>query len=306
MGNNDADGLPIGSYISLSEFFTWALDGVARDDTAIKHLVAQQCERDAEIWGDHFGPGWLTHLLELIRTGHEAYPKRDASSDQTHDINQRSFAAAQRWLERHGGSAEDALVEVEQEKARRQDRDPRHHALELLLFDRASTGKVIVKARQWNDAKNCAASEYQPIPADFFLRPCRFFYSVFHGQSELVRWTNDGTPNWLLDSVFNRNDPPVSYVEAKISREDAIALRAAFCAGENCKTPESLCRLWLIELMKTPQDRAQQTRDKMRLAALSKFSGLKPEHFKRAWKLARADADPSWHRPGRPPKKSCD
>lgn len=227
-GENQAGGLPATSYVLLSEFFTWALDGVARDDAAVKQLVVQQSDRDAEVWGDHFGPGWLTHLLALIRDSHEAYPKCDAADDQTYEINQRAFVRAQRWLERHGGNAADALAEVEQELARRQDRDPRHIALELLLYDRASTGKLIVKARKWDGAKNCAASEYELIPADFFLRPCRFFYSVFHDRSELVRWADDGSPNWLLDSVFNRNDPPVSYVEPKIAREDALVLRDQF------------------------------------------------------------------------------
>lgn len=227
-----AGGLPATSHVFLAEFFTWVLDGVARYDAAVKQLAIQQCDRNTELWGDPFGPGWLSHLLELIRDGHEAYPKRDAADDQTHEINQHFFVLAQRWLESHGGSAEDALAEVEHKLARRQDRDPRHIELERLLYDRASAGKVIVKARKWDDVKRCAASEYQPVPADFFLRPCRFFYSIFHGPSELVRWPENGSPNWLADSVFNRNDPPVSYVEAKITREDAIAVAAEFWDAE--------------------------------------------------------------------------
>ncbi len=225
---NHAGGLPATSHVFLSEFFTWVLDGVARDDAAVKQLAVQQLDRDAELWGDHFGPGWLTHLLPLIRDGYATYPKLDATSEQSHEINQRFFVLAQRWLESHGGCAEDALAEVEHELARRQDRDPRHIALERLLYDRAAVGKLVVKARKWNDVKRRAASEYEPVPADFFLRPCRYFYSVFNGPSELVRWTDDGSPNWLLDSVFDRNDPPVSYVEAKITRKDALALMKEF------------------------------------------------------------------------------
>jgi hypothetical protein len=56
---------------------------------------------------------------------------------------------------------------------------------------------------------------------------------MFHGRSELVRWTDDGSPNWLLESVFNRNDPPVSCVEAKIAREDALSLRDQFTIDES-------------------------------------------------------------------------
>jgi hypothetical protein len=228
---NRANGLLVTSHVILSEFFTWSLDGVARDDAAVKQLAIQQCDRDAEIWGDDFGPGWLTHFLKLIRDGHEVYPKRDGADDLTYEIDQGFFVRAQRWLKRHGGCAADALAEVEQDLARRQDRDPRHVALERLLYDRASTGELVIKARIWDYAKNCAASEYEPIPADFFLRQCKFFYGVLNERSELVRWTDDGSPNWLLDTVFNKNDPPIAYVEAKITREDAFALKDEFITG---------------------------------------------------------------------------
>jgi hypothetical protein len=177
-GGNHADGLPTTSYVLLSEFFTWVLDGVARDDAAVKQLAVQQCDRDYEVWGDHFGPGWLPHLLLLIRDGHVVYPQRDAANFETYEFNQRSFVSAQRWLERHGGTAEDALFQVEQELAKRQNGDLRHLELERLIYDRASAGKLLVTARKWNNATNRAASEYETIPATFFLRPCRIASSL--------------------------------------------------------------------------------------------------------------------------------
>lgn len=302
-GANQASGLPETSYVLLSEFFTWVLDGVARDDAAVKQLAVQQMDRDAEVWGDHFGPDWLSHLLKLIRNGHAAYPKHDVTSEQSHDYNQQAFSSAQRWLERNGGSAEDAMVEVERELARRQDLDPRHIALERLLYDLASAGKLIAKARKWDTAKNCAASEFEPIPADFFLRPCRFFYSVFHGRSELVRWPDDGSPNWLLDSVFNRNDPPVSYVEAKIARVDALALREQFFRPPSRKASradaENKCRNWLEIHMKKSPNKPQGVRTNYLTEALKKFDGLSKEAFGRAWTQAiTATCAHGWSKPG--------
>ena len=244
---NEITGLPSASHILLSEFFTRVLDGAARNDTAVKQLAIQQRDLDKVAWGDPSGPGWLTHHLELIRDGHKAYPKADVPDDENYEFNQNYFVRAQRWLERHGRSAADAMSEVAQELARRRHRERQHIALERLLYDRASAGKLIIKAREWDYAKNRASSEYKSIPSGFFLRPCRFYYFVLHGRSELVRDTGDGSPNELDDSVFNRNDPPTSYMMAKIARKDAIALRGLFLATASSEIPEDDFARWAGE-----------------------------------------------------------
>ena len=63
----DYDGLPNREFLLLTEYISWALDGIARTDDEVTQLRAAQYENDQKRWWDCFGPGWLRSNLELIR-----------------------------------------------------------------------------------------------------------------------------------------------------------------------------------------------------------------------------------------------
>lgn len=302
--NTHVEGLPDRGHILLTEFVTWVLDGQGLDDAALKKQDTALQAEDRRIWGSIFGPGdSLVYQLKLLRDGHAEYPGRTMEHDPGYESCQGYFLHVQRWLGRRGGSVEEALRDVVEEIARRKPLESGRLALESHMFEQAATGKLVIKARRWDYDKGYAASEYEAVPADFFLRPCRLFSGMFTGPSELVRWPDGGSQKWLFDSVFNRNDPPASYVEAKIARVDAIRLKTEFTANQAADDSESLCRDWLIaEIRKSPAAPPMPQKGFL-TAALTKFPGLSKEGFKRARKEALASQpNENWSKGGRPRK----
>jgi hypothetical protein len=66
---------------------------------------------------------------------------------------------------------------------------------------------------------------------------------------------------------------------------------------------ESQCREWLIAKMQKSPNKRPRNRDDFLADALERFSGLKPEHFKRAWPGAiAASGAQAWSHGGRPRK----
>ena len=78
----------------------------------------------------------------------------------------------------------------------------------------------------------------------FFLRRAKFSCgNGYHGKGTLERWPDDDSEQGIMNSVFDKSDPPVAYLEVKLSRDDAMAISAKYRARHTVEAnPENTKR----------------------------------------------------------------
>lgn len=238
-----SDALPSREFILLTEYITWELDGVARTDDEITRLRVELFDHDQKKWGSAYGPGWLKPNLELIRDG-KTWPLSEYGNTETDQINSNALQAATRWLARSELQVQDALQVIEQDLICREFEAQAYAELEEFIWSEASAKYIVLFGRQWKDRSRSASPEYEPIGEMFFLRRAKFSCgNGYHGKGELARWPDDNSELGILDSVFDNSDPPVTYVEIKLSRQHAMALSAKFRARHTVESDPETTRL---------------------------------------------------------------
>ena len=225
------EGLPDKAFLFLTEYVTWQLDGVAKTDDDVTRQRQEAFEYNQKKWWDHQGPGWLMKNLELIRDG-KGWPPTKSGNTEIDDFNAATLSRATQWLRQSGLDVREALSEIENTLNQEIANSRTYDDLESLIWSESSSGQVKLWGRLWNESNRRPEPEYSEMPHRFFLRRARFFAgNGYHGKGELCRWPDDESEQGLMDSVFNKSDPPVTYVEIKISRNDALKLHARMASS---------------------------------------------------------------------------
>ena len=221
----NSEGLPDREFFFLTEYVTWELDGVARTDDDVTRQRQEVLDQNKKKWWDHQGPGWLMKNLELIRDG-KGWPLSINCNTEIDDINATILDRARQWLNQSGLDVRQALSEIEKTLHQEIAISRAYDVLESLIWSESSGGRVKLWGKQWNEKTLKSDPEYCEIPQPFFLRQAYFSAgNGYYGKGNLARWPDDDSEHGLIDSVFNK-DPPITYVEIKISRNDALKLHS--------------------------------------------------------------------------------
>ncbi len=221
--------LPDRAFVSLTEAFTSILTGECLNDSEVTIRQQKAITADVSTWTSPHGPEGLVYGLRLVANGDE--PDSSLGED-IRQFEEREMERARHWLAENHLAPQDGLARAERELDRRESEEARFKRLEALLYRFCGEGSMTLYGRPAGPKRRPSASQPVPIPKLFFAD--RNLYATgngYYGPGELARVEPDESR--LADANFNNvDDDPTSYIEVKLSRDEAERLNREFSERE--------------------------------------------------------------------------